>query len=154
MHIQEAGLLTLSLVSVALFFVYELATNAEFLERMLNSGEHMKFFVHCEQSLAFYILTLAVLVVLGLLVVLAVEKARTQRYLRSTSYNFKIPVDKYDEIKRKQTRLAVHQLKKSELYRKYEEDKRAGRLKDVVLSDGDQIDLSDDQISYQNEATN
>lgn len=81
------------------------------------------------------------------MVILTVLKTRTQNVIKRTSYNFKIPAEKYEEIKKRQTRVALHQLKNSEQYKKYLEDKAAGRIPDIVLSDNDQIDLSDDQVS-------
>lgn len=89
------------------------------------------------------------LVLLILSIVLAVgvayffQKTHHQKE-KPVNFNKKVSLDEYEKNKKVTTEQAVKQLMESERYKKYVDDKKNNRLREVELSSDDKIVLSDD----------
>ena len=95
-----------------------------------------------------YYLPLITFGLICLIILLAIAKAAVQRALEAISHSQKISVEEYERYKAKHTREAVRDLTSSESYRRYLQDKYEGKYREIILSEGDQIDLSDDSTLF------
>ena len=151
LHNEEVRIsLILVLLTAVLTIIYELLTTWSITQSFANLCGRVAALFSFNSSGLLPFATISIAVMGIVMVLLAVERERTQKKLRGMNYTRKLPVEVYDRLKEKQTKIAVRQLKSSELYKKYLQDKKEGRIKDIVLSDDDKVEFSgeENEIGY------
>lgn len=132
--------IVLALAPVSLGLAYQFI-NSDTCEKSQDDGDFkLMTFISCHIKETIIILT-GLLVFVG--IILSIKQSKNKQ-LDRTKCSTRIPREQYESFKKKYTEDTIREYMESFEYRRYVDVKRNNRLREVELTDSDNIVLSDD----------
>lgn len=104
-------------------------------------------FLYAYRNFFLFFMTLCLAVSAGLIVIFGLEMAKVRKDMTALRYTDKISVEEYERKKQLETKVSLMNLKQSPMYRKYIQDKANGKFNEIILSENDEDDYLDSDLT-------